>query len=292
MAGPGPGRLAQGLLGRAHGLACGVVPVEAAAGSATSTFSRTCGNLRMAAASSARVRPGPPRPEEELDGREQPVSGGRVARGRSRGRTARRPARRQARASPPARSGPPPSSRTTRSRPRPSPGGSPRLAMTVVTTMSPLSRPSVPEPTAAAARTWSPSTTSPRGRRTAPGRRRRRAPRPRPPRGPRTAPRHHLREGRAGTVVDVPAVGRVVDGDDLAPRRPQRLGPNPEAAPFAQSTTTRIPGQRAGRAGDELQIPLAGLGVVVRRVRGRRPRRAPPAWTSRSISSSTWSGSL
>ena len=60
---------------------------------------------------------------------------------------------------------------------------------------------------------------------------------------------HDLRVEGAAPVVDVLAVGLVVDGVHLGPEAPQqRPGAIDDAAPFAQSTTTRRPSRRASAA--------------------------------------------
>ena len=86
--------------------------------------------------------------------------------------------------------------------------------------------------------------------------------------------------GRAAVVVDVAAVGLGVDDVDLGAEAPKSRRRDAEAAPLAQSTTTRSPSRRrpSTEATDGVDVPVE---VGVRRWRppavpARRSRRTRP----------------
>ena len=148
--------------------------------------------------------------------------------------------------------------------------------------------------TAHAASTWSPSITSPAAsansaRSASPS-----------CETPASAPaahdlgRHDLGVQRAAPVVDVRAVRLGVDRGDVGAEPPRAAsGATSEAAPFAQSTTTRIPS--SGATARRLEMREVALAAVARRARGpRRGRAAIGAGSSSaaSISSSIASGSF
>ena len=71
-------------------------------------------------------------------------------------------------------------------------------------------------------------------------------------------PRHSLGSDSAGLLVDVPPVGRVVDGDHLGAATAERLGRHGERRPVGAVDDQSHALQRSGRNGLEVpQIPLA-----------------------------------
>ena len=179
---------------------------------------------------------------QEPHRREQPVAGGRPARGRSRGPTARRRASRPCASSPRARTGRPPSTRPRRCPASRIAWWKPRFAMTVVTTVFCASVTSLAHrERARREHLVAVDDRARRRRRTAPDRRRRRARRPHRRRGEPTAS-----ATTSGYRAPHPSLMFLPSGSALiactsAPRRRSSAGARSDAAPFAQSTTTRRP---------------------------------------------------
>ncbi len=168
----------------------------------------------------------------------------------------------------------------------------PRFDMTVTTTVLPARRPRPARSVAKRARSSSPVVAAPvwstaTSRSASPSRARPIvAPRARPPRRPT----------RSGWVDPHPSLMLVPSGSQamastVAPRRSRTTGAMAEAAPLAQSTTTRRPSRDATLEGGHqvLDVAVGGVGIgrqATHGATGRRPRatdrrrrgrgRAPP----------------